>query len=172
MTAAMSRENQSALSDHYPQKTHLVTLALALATLCLICGLSLPILYTQKMIFWKDTYSVWTGILDLWKLGEYVLAAVLFFFSMVFPFTKLLTLACVWHVKLSDEKRAYLLHWLGLLGKWSMLDVFVVAILIVLVKVGSLAKVEPRIGVYLFGVAIFASMLTTMWVDRLAHHDK
>lgn len=49
-----------------------------------------------------------------------------------------------------------------------MLDVFIVAILIVLVKIGPLAKVEPRTGVYFFSAAIAASMLTTMYIDRLA----
>ena len=53
-------------------------------------------------------------------------------------------------------------------GHWSMLDVFVVAILIVLVKLGPLAKVQPQQGVYWFAVAIFLSMVTSMYVDSLA----
>ena len=61
-----------------------------------------------------------------------------------------------------------ILHWLGLLGKWSMLDVFIVAIMIVLVKLGPLARVEPRSGVYVFAAAIGMSMLTTMYIDHLA----
>jgi len=47
-------------------------------------------------------------------------------------------------VRLPEVQRQKLLHWLGILGKWSMLDVLVVAILIVLVKLGPLAKVEAR----------------------------
>jgi len=50
-----------------------------------------------------------------------------------------------------------------------MLDVCVVAILIVLVKLGPLAQVEPQAGVYVFAAAILCSMLTTMYVERLAH---
>lgn len=91
----------------------------------------------------------------------------LFFFSIVFPFVKLAALAIIWLVRLSDEKRLQLLHWLGLLGKWSMLDVFVVAILIVLVKLGPVARIEPRLGVYVFALAILASMMVTVYVDRL-----
>ena len=60
------------------------------------------------------------------------------------------------------------LHWLGILGKWSMLDVFVVAILIVLVKIGPLAKVEAQRGLYWFAGAILLSMITSMYVDSLA----
>jgi len=49
-----------------------------------------------------------------------------------------------------------------------MLDVFAVAILVVAAKLRSLTTVQPRIGVYLFGLAILLSMLTTMYVERLA----
>ncbi len=48
------------------------------------------------------------------------------------------------------------------------LSMAVVAILIVLVKLGPLANVQPRTGVYVFAMAILASMLTTMYVERLA----
>ena len=162
------RDDRQALRDLHPAHGDWVPLALASSLGLLVAGLSLPILETQQLIFWKQTYSVWTGILDLWKLGEQGLAVVVTCFSILFPFAKLGVLTYVWFVQLHSERRARLLHWLGVLGKWSMLDVFVVAILVVLVKVGSLAKVEPRISVYLFGSAIVASMVTTMSVDRLA----
>jgi paraquat-inducible protein A len=78
----------------------------------------------------------------------------------------------LWLIPLQEQQRTAVLHWLGLLGKWSMLDVFVVAILIVLVKLGPMARVEPRAGVYVFAWAILASMLTTMYVDRLARRPR
>ena len=52
-----------------------------------------------------------------------------------------------------------------------MPDVFVVAILIVLVKLGPFVKVEPRAGVYVFAAAIASSMLTTMYIEALAKHS-
>ncbi|MBI3996415.1 MAG: paraquat-inducible protein A [Candidatus Omnitrophica bacterium] len=156
-----------ALRDLHPKQTLLVPLALVLSTALLFIGLSLPLLYSQKM-FWKSTYSVWAGVVALWQQNELALAAILFFFSIVFPIVKLIGLATIWFLRLPDEHRAVLLHWLGVLGKWSMLDVFVVAILIVLVKLGPFVKIEPRLGVYVFAAAIAASMLTTMYVERLA----
>lgn len=148
----------------------LVPLAILASTALLFIGLSLPLLHSQKM-FWKSTYSVWTGVVALWQQQEHLLAAVLFFFSIVFPITKLFALAIIWFLKLPDEKRSWLLHWLGLLGKWSMLDVFIVAVLIVLVKLGPFVKIEPRTGVYVFAAAILASILTTMYVERLAERS-
>ena len=134
----------------------------------LITGLSLPLMHAQQMIFWKSSYSVWAGVVALWHANELALAAILFFFSIVFPVVKLAGLAVIWFLELPQERRTGLLHWLGLLGKWSMLDVFAVAILIVLVKLGPMARVEPRVGVYVFVAAIASSMLTTMYIDRLA----
>ncbi|HAM40938.1 MAG TPA: hypothetical protein DDX89_03735 [Candidatus Omnitrophica bacterium] len=158
----------SALSQLYPAHTLAVSVALLVSTTLLLTGLSLPLLHAQQMIFWKSTYSVWTGVVALWEANELLLATGLLFFSIVFPVVKLAALSVIWFVRLPQAQRARLLHRLELLGKWSMLDVFVVAILIVLVKLGPLAKVEPRAGVYVFAAAIACSMLTTMYVDRLA----
>jgi paraquat-inducible protein A len=158
------------MEDH-PRHARIVPAALLLSTVLLLVGLSLPLLETHQQLLWKkwqSSYSVWAGVVALWHARDYVLAAVLFFFSIVFPILKLIALAVIWFVRLADAQRDRLLHSLGLLGKWSMLDVFVVAILIVLVKLGPLARVEPRTGVYFFTAAIVASMLTTMYVTRLA----
>ena len=87
---------------------------------------------------------------------------------MVFPFAKLATLAFIWFRPLTERERVDALRWLELLGKWSMLDVFVVAILIVAAKLRDLTQVQPRIGIYLFALAIVLSMLSTMRVKQLA----
>ena len=158
---------RTALYELHPKHTLFVPGAILCSVALLITGLSLPILHAQQM-FWKSHYSVWQGVVELWKQNELALAVVLFFFSIVFPLLKLVGLAVIWFWRLRETERARLLHWLEALGKWSMLDVFVVAILIVLVKLGPLAKVEPRAGVYVFSAAILCSMLTTMYVDRLA----
>ena len=134
----------------------------------LLIGLSLPLMEVEKMVFWKNEYSVLKGVDSLWEQGQYLLAAILFFFSIVFPVVKLGALGLIWNVRLAEERRQIVLRWLGALGRWSMLDVFVVAILIVLVKLGPLAKVEPQVGVYVFCAAIVLSMLTSMYVESLA----
>jgi paraquat-inducible protein A len=155
------------LRDRYPRRIEVPLLILMSFTLLLI-ALSLPLMKVQKMVLWKNEYSVIAGVHGLWEQGQYALAVILFFFSVVFPIFKLAVLACVWFVRLADQKRELVLHWLGILGKWSMLDVFVVAILIVLVKLGPLAKVEPQRGLYWFAAAILFSMITSMYVDSLA----
>ncbi len=159
------------LREQHPRHVRFVPAALMLSTALLITGLSLPLLYTEQMFFWKSTYSVWTGVVALWQEQDRTLAVLVFFFSIVFPVIKLLALTFLWFERLPETKRAILLHWLGLLGKWSMLDVFAVAIVIVLVKIGPLAKVEPRSGVYVFAAAILSSLCTTMYIDALARRS-
>lgn len=166
--ARAGQSRRYALWEQHPRHAITVPAALLASSVLLFTGLSLPLIHTQQLIFWKSSYSVWAGVVELWRQHEQILAAVLFFFSIVFPISKLLGLTVIWFVRLAEARRERLLHWLGILGKWSMLDVFVVAILIVLVKIGPLAKIEPRIGVYIFATAIAVSMLTTMYVDRLA----
>jgi paraquat-inducible protein A len=161
-------EPKTSLLRRYPLFSVLINFGILLAAALLVQALTTPILYTEKMRFWKNTYSVWTGVLDLWTLGERALATVLFFFSIIFPFSKLSLLLAAWNIPLNGKRRNQLLHLLGITGKWSMLDVFVVAILIVLVKLGSLAKVEPRIGIYFFCAAILCSMILTMAVEHLS----
>ena len=163
------REVKKSLAHYYPRRYD-VPLLLTISLGFLLTGLSLPLITVEKTVFWRhweNHYSVFTGVVELAKQGDYALALILFFFSMVFPFIKLLTLLILWVKESTDEERTRALHWLGILGKWSMLDVFAVAILVVAAKLRTLTQIEPRIGVYLFGFAIIFSMLTTMRVDQL-----
>lgn len=157
----------TALRDLHPRRIE-VPILIVLSFALLLTGLSLPLMQVEKMLFWKNDYSVFRGVISLWDQGQYALAAILFFFSIVFPVGKLSALGVIWNVRLAEVKRNAVLRWLGLLGKWSMLDVFVVAILIVLVKLGPLAKVTPQAGLYVFCSAILLSLVTSMYVESLA----
>src|SRR5690349_2256042 len=120
------------LRDHYPWRLEVPLLILASTTLLLV-GLSLPLMEVQKKVLWiswQNDYSVYTGILSLKDQGEWFLVTILFFFGLVFPIGKLVMLAVIWVVPMTETNREKVLHWLSLLGKWSMLDVFVVSILI------------------------------------------
>jgi paraquat-inducible protein A len=155
------------LRDRYPWRIEVPLLMLASLGL-LLMAYSLPLMSVEKLVYWKNEYSIIAGVRGLWDEGQFSLSIILFFFSIVFPLFKLAVLGVLWVVRLSAHKREFVLHWLGILGKWSMLDVFVVAILIVLVKLGPLVKVRPQRGVYWFAAGVVLSMITSMYVDRLA----
>ena len=154
------------LRQRYPARPE-IPILLVLSTVLLGVGVCLPLMNVEKMVFWKNEYSVLTGITGLFNDREYFLSAILFFFCFVFPIIKILSLWTLWQFKCTEAARDKILEWLGILGKWSMLDVFVVAILIVAVKLGPMASVKPREGVYIFSIAIILSMATTTWIERI-----
>src|SRR5260221_8699007 len=106
------------LRDQYPRRIE-VPLLILLSFVLLLIALSLPLMKVEKMVFWKNEYSVIAGVRGLWEQGQYALAIILFFFSVVFPIFKLATLAFVWMVRLAESKRKSALRWLGILGKSS-----------------------------------------------------
>ena len=85
----------------------------------------------------------------------------------MFPFAKLGLLMFLWYMKVAADHRDRVLHWLSLLGKWSMLDVFVIAIIIVLTQASAIVSAEPRMGLYLFAVGILLSMVGSFLVEQL-----
>lgn len=134
----------------------------------LVVGLSLPFMSIKQLIFWEDEYTLFTSIRGMWESEHYALACLIFFFSIVFPFAKVLALAGAWYVRMPAGKRERALHWLGMLGKWSMLDVFVIAILIVLTQSKGVVDAQAQAGLYVFALAILLSMVASVRIERLA----
>lgn len=141
-------------------------LLLAIGTLPV--GMLLPLLEVEKMWFWESSYSVLSGIGGLWESGELLLALVLLCFSVLFPIFKLSTLVVLWWRPMTSEVRATWLNRLEWLGRWSMLDVFAVAILVVAAKLGILAECRPQSGVYVFGAAVLLSMCANARLAAIA----
>jgi paraquat-inducible protein A len=63
------------------------------------------------------------------------------------------------------------MNWLSHYGKWSMLDVFVVALLLVIVKLGVLATVQVHYGIYMYALAGLLIMLCTTIINNIAKQD-
>jgi paraquat-inducible protein A len=164
--AGAGGEKRSLMQSHARRVD--VPILLLLSAGLLIAGLLLPVLHTEKLVFWHDSYSILTGILALVEEGYYVLAAILFLFSMIFPAAKLIMLTFVWLARFEATTRARMLRRLEIVGRWSMLDVFVVAVFIVATQLGWLISAEPRIGLYLFAAAVLMSMIATMIIEKLA----
>lgn len=158
------------LARAHPRRLDVPLLILASSAL-LAAGLALPLIHVEKL-WTESSYSVATGVFGLWQDGHPVLASVVFFFSVIFPVAKLGMLLWIWFVPQPARRREFVLDALAGLGKWSMLDVYIVAILIVAVRLGPLAEAEPRAGVYFFGAAILASMVTTQVVRGIAQRTR
>ena len=157
----MQLSQRKSFQKLYPNRID-IPILIILSVIFLIVGLSLPILTVRKL--WNsNTYSILTGIQNLWDEKYYVLAVVIFTFSIIFPIAKLFALSVVWFVGLEDQQRKKLIYWMEIFGKWSMLDVFVSAIIVVWIKLGALADAKAENGIYFFA----ASVLLTMIVSSL-----
>jgi paraquat-inducible protein A len=144
------------------------TLLLA-ALLLLVAGLYLPILTLEKFWFFSNTVSLLSALQQLAQQAEWGLFALLGVFSVLFPVIKLVLLFLIWNFEpATTPVHSRHLRWLAACSKWSMLDVFVVALLVVSVKLGALADARVEMGIYAFAASVLLSMVVAGWVGRYA----
>ena len=140
-------------------------LALA-AAVCLVLGLTLPVMKLTRLYFWTDTPSILSIVSALWASGEIFLAGVIFVFSIVFPALKLLYIAMAGTLTTFDPvHRSRWLKRIGWLGKWSMLDVLVLALLVFYAQAIEFADAVSLPGVYFFAASVFLTMIAYSLID-------
>ncbi len=155
----------TSLAARFPRYTVALTALWAIAVLTLAGGLLLPAVRITRLRLIDETLSVLEGIAALWQDGSWLLAIVVAVFSVLFPAAKLAVAAWWW---LAPRARRGLLPVLAAgAGKWSMLDVMVVAILVASMQGGLLVRLRPEIGIYLFAASTFLGMLLTWLIERL-----
>jgi paraquat-inducible protein A len=121
--------------------------------------------------------TIFSGIVYLWAAGSWALALIVFVASIVVPVSKLLVLSWLLiSVQRRDPRRLRLrlqaYRVLELVGRWSMLDIFVVAMLAALVQVESLAQLRPGPGAMAFGAVVVLTMLATHGFDPRLLFDR
>jgi paraquat-inducible protein A len=109
--------------------------------------------------------TIMSGIVGLWDDGMVVIAAIVFIASILIPLLKLAGLAwLLLAARRGSQHRRKLTRLYALLafiGRWSMLDVFLVAFLAGIVRFGALATIEPRSGIVAFAAAVVLTVLAT-----------
>jgi paraquat-inducible protein A len=152
-----------------PLQGLVVNLALLGSLGLLFYGLQAPILTLEKFHFFSNTVSLLSALQQLAREAEWGLFVLVGTFSVVFPVLKSLLLLLVWNFDPSyGEQHRRHLEWLASYGKWSMLDVFVVALLVVSVKLGSLAEANVEEGIYAFAASVILTMLLSAWIGNHA----
>jgi paraquat-inducible protein A len=141
------------------------TLAL-LALLTLSAAFVLPFI-SMSALGQVRTVSLLDGIRELFRDGHLLLGAVLLIFSVLFPIAKLGTILVATSalMPLRPGVRSRLCTLAAAAGKYSLLDVLVIAVLIVVLKFGGLAEAHPRVGTILFCVAVLLSMAAGACTD-------
>ncbi|EKV32808.1 Paraquat-inducible protein A [Caenispirillum salinarum AK4] len=124
-------------------------------------GIGLPLLHIDRLWLFTDSVSLWQAIVTLYSEGEPFLAVVLTAFSIVFPVLKLIGVLWAW--RRPSPRMAAVVDGLG---KWSMMDVLVVALLIVTLKGSGLVNAASAPGVYCFAAAVLLSMIAGMLAKK------
>ena len=129
----------------------------------------LPIMHTGSL-FGAQSDTILSGIVYLWHAGSWDLAVIVFVASIVVPLAKLIALAFLlvsvqrrstWQ----PMQRAKLYRAVEFVGKWSMLDIYVVALLATLVHFQSLATITAGTGAVAFGAVVVITMFAAMAFD-------
>lgn len=136
-------------------------LALLAATL-LLAGMVTPLLTLSRLWMFNDTLSILGGVSQLWQQKHYLLFLLITTFSVLLPLLKLVLLLRLLTLSgaVSPRARRYL-HLMHEYGRWAMLDVMVVAMLLVTVKLGIIVRIQIHFGLYLFAAGVLLTMLVT-----------
>ncbi len=146
------------------------TLALLLAASILYAPANLlPILETSSG-FGSQRDTIMSGVVYLWRGGSWPLAALIFTVSILIPLAKLLALAVLlfsvhrrWRGACLQRARLYRL--VERIGRWSMTDIFVAAIVSTLVQLRGVATITVGPGAVAFGAVVVLTLLATRAFD-------
>ncbi|MDK3026146.1 paraquat-inducible protein A [Cupriavidus taiwanensis] len=129
----------------------------------------LPVMVTQSILGTQQD-TILSGVIYLWLSGSHMLAVLVLIASIVVPLLKMAILTFLllsvhfrssWRIR--QQTRLYGL--VEVIGRWSMLDIFVVALLASLVRAGALATIIPGGGALAFGAVVVLTMLASLSFD-------
>ncbi|KAF0861833.1 paraquat-inducible protein A [Pseudomonas sp. LD120] len=129
----------------------------------------LPIM-TVSSLGQGEPSTIMSGVIQLVQHGMFPIAAVVFVASILVPTFKLVGIALLLfsvqrHQPLSARQRIIMYRFIEFIGRWSMLDIFVIAILVAVVNFGRLASIEANLGAVAFASVVILTMLAAVTFD-------
>ena len=157
------------LHTRFPDSRQRTIALTATGALLYIPANLLPIMTTVQLGDPTES-TILGGILLLIHHGSYPIAAIIFVASVMVPIAKLLALGWLsWSISgdrgTGHRQRTRLYRMTELIGKWSMTDVFVVAVLVALIQMGGLLEIRPGSAAIAFGVMVIVTMLAAESFD-------
>lgn len=129
----------------------------------------LPIMDTSSL-FEAQRDTIMSGVIYLWNTGSWATAAVVFVASIVQPIFKLAVLTYVAYSVGKGRvgnplRQAHLFRFVHVIGRWSMLDIYVVALLVALLQSPTLAEIEAGPAAVAYGALVLFTMLASASFD-------
>ena len=152
-------------TDPHPRSA---TRACALAVTALIIypvALLTPVMTIQRLGHTTEA-SIWNGMISLLAEGHLAVGLAVLCFSIVAPVGKLAAIfTLTTGVSMRARHRARTYRFVEWIGRWGMVDVLLVAILVAVVKLGDLVEVTPGVGVVAFSAVVILSILASAAFD-------
>ena len=136
----------------------------------------LPVMHTASLVGDEDD-TIMSGVVYFWTSGDWPLAIIVFVASILVPMLKLsvlvlLTVTAQRHSTWRPQERTGLFRIVERIGRWSMLDIFVITLTVALVRFKSLAVITAGPGALAFGSVVILTMIASMQFDpRLIWDD-
>ena len=150
----------------HPHRTQATWALLVTALILYIPASTLPIM-TTRLLGQDDPSTIMGGVLVLWAHGDYPIALVIFVASVFVPIAKIIALAWLnYSVQRGENRRHHerivLYRITEFIGRWSMIDVFVVAILVGLIQLGNAMSIYPGSATLSFSGVVILTMLAAI----------
>ena len=160
------------LHQRHPHSLQATWAYLLTAVLCYVPANTLPIMETTQLGS-STASNIIGGVRVLWSIGSYPTAAIIFVASVVIPIAKILAIGWLaWRTGAAGavpaQRHSQLFMVVEAIGTWSMIDVFVVALLVALVRFTGLLTIDPGPAALAFcGMVIFTLLAARAYDTRL-----
>ena len=159
----------AALHSRKPASLQWVWALWIVGLLCYVPANILPMLVTTT-IGTSHSATIIGGAIELAAHGDYPVAAIILLASVAIPLSKFFSIAYLAisvqrRVRLNPHARIHLYDYVEFIGRWSMIDVFVVAILTALVQMGFLASITPGYAAVFFALSVAFTMFSAQAMD-------
>ena len=139
------------------------------ATICYIPANLLPVMVSKTLVSAEDD-TIMSGVVLLYKTGSWHLALIVLIASVVIPLAKIMALAYLLITVQrgsiqGQQERLRLYRLVEFVGRWSMLDVFVVTFTVALIQLEPLMSIKPGAGVLFFAAVVILTMIAAEQFD-------
>ncbi len=159
---------ESGPPPHPVLRTFVLSFLIISATVAFALGITLPVIQFTTIYVWTDKHSILTIIYALYENREFFLCGVVFAVSIFFPFLKLLyLLTLVISVDVTGDFRKRSIATMEWIGRYSMTDVMVLALMIFYVNSSGYTTASVQPGVYFFAASALITMLAYGWANTV-----
>lgn len=146
------------------------TIALLITAFLLYIPANILPIMTTTLLGSGSSDTILSGVAVFWSHGDYPIALIIFIASIVIPLAKLFSLSWLCFSVVSKRQlrpiqRTRLFRMTEFIGRWSMVDVFVVAILVALVQLGNVMTIQPGPAAIAFATVVIVTMFAAMSFD-------